>query len=230
MGLIVDIGMQNLLDLHLLLRRSFKRSNIYIPTIITHPTSFSNKEVLVIINKLKNPSFLKELILQTKGWLENHYQQSREMPSHSNKFSSPSSRLTRAKCKMLLMASLIKQIELQPLYLKEYLGVFRVLCFSIELCKICWVCLQLHKYYKRGTYLCIFCLGHYTIICLMLLVSFSITATWQSTHAFHAVKCWLVTHICFSLFLSFSIFFYHWLTLNNLNLIGWILQTTHSIF
>lgn len=67
MGLIVDIGMQNLLDLHLLLRRSFKRSNIYIPTIITHPTSFSNKEVLVIINKLKNPCFLKEIILQTKG-------------------------------------------------------------------------------------------------------------------------------------------------------------------
>ena len=127
------------------------------------------------------------------------------MPSHSNKFSSLSSRSTRAKCKMLLMASLIKQIELQPLYLKEYLGVFRVLCFSIELCKICWVCLQLHKYYKRGTYLCIFCLGHYTIICLMLLVSFSITATWQLTHAFHAVQCWLVgyTHVL--------VYFFHFL-------------------
>lgn len=45
------------------------------------------------------------------------------MPSRSNKFNSLSSRSTRAKCKLLLMASLIKQIELQPLYLKEYLGI-----------------------------------------------------------------------------------------------------------
>ena len=127
MGLIADIGMQNLLVLHLLLKRSFRRSNIYIPTIIIHLTNFSNKGVLAIPNKLKNPSFLKELIPQTKGWLENHYQQSQEMPSHSNKFNSLSSRSARAKYKMLLMASLIKPVDLLPLYLKEYLGVFRVL-------------------------------------------------------------------------------------------------------
>lgn len=72
MGLIVGTGMQSLLDLLLLLKRSFKRSNIYILTIITPLTNFSNKGVLAIINKLKNLSFLKELILQTKAWLENH--------------------------------------------------------------------------------------------------------------------------------------------------------------
>lgn len=92
-----------------------------------HLTSFSNKGVLAIINKLKNLNFLKEIILQTRVLLENHWQQSQVMSNSNNKFNSLSSRSARAKVKMLLMASPIKRIELQPLYLKAYLGVFRVL-------------------------------------------------------------------------------------------------------
>jgi hypothetical protein len=73
MGLIVDTGMQKLLDLRLQLKRSFKRSNIYILTTITILTNLSNKGVLtIILNKLISLSFLKELILQTKVRLENH--------------------------------------------------------------------------------------------------------------------------------------------------------------
>lgn len=70
--LIVVTGMRNLLDLHLQLKRSFRRSNICILTIITILINLSNKGVLAILSKLKSLSFLKQSILQTKVWLENH--------------------------------------------------------------------------------------------------------------------------------------------------------------
>ena len=131
--------MQNLLDLLLQLKRFFKRSNIYILTITTTLTSLANNGVLTIINKLKSLSFLKELILQTKVRLENHQLQSQEMASSSNKFNSLSSKSARTKRKILLMASPIKPIEHQPLYLKEYLGVLESCSFQLA-SKICSQC------------------------------------------------------------------------------------------
>lgn len=134
MVLTAGIGMQSCLDLHLLWKKSFRRFSSWVLSTMAPQTGFF-KTATHTPNKQKNLRLCKVPMLSIWVQLQNRQPQ-RLLMCSNNKFNRPNNRSARPRCKIFPMACLIRRTKLLHHFLKEYLGVLRVLRFFIRSCKL----------------------------------------------------------------------------------------------